>query len=55
MQGRFTERAVKVLKLAQYEAQELGHNYIGTEHLLLGLVHEGKALPPKHCNSCKWI
>lgn len=47
MQGRFTERAVKVLKLAQYEAQELGHNYIGTEHLLLGLVHEGEGVAAK--------
>ncbi len=37
---RFTERARKVLTLAQEEAQRLKHNYIGTEHLLLGLVRE---------------
>jgi ATP-dependent Clp protease ATP-binding subunit ClpA len=37
---KFTERARKVLQLAQEEAQDLGHNYIGTEHLLLGLVRE---------------
>ncbi|HYP41129.1 MAG TPA: DinB family protein [Chloroflexia bacterium] len=37
---RFTERAQRVLQLAQEEAQGLGHNYIGTEHLLLGLVRE---------------
>jgi ATP-dependent Clp protease ATP-binding subunit ClpA len=38
---RFTERARKVLHLAQEEAQRFNHNYIGTEHILLGLVREG--------------
>jgi len=38
---KFTGRARKVLSLAQEEAQRLQHNYIGTEHLLLGLVREG--------------
>ncbi len=38
---KFTERARKVLQLAQEEAQRFNHNYIGTEHLLLGLVREG--------------
>jgi ATP-dependent Clp protease ATP-binding subunit ClpA len=38
---KFTEQARKVLSLAQEEAQRLQHNYIGTEHLLLGLVREG--------------
>ena len=38
---RFTERAKKVLGLARKEAQELNHDYIGTEHLLLGLIREG--------------
>src|SRR5881398_1026396 len=38
---RFTERARKVLTLAQEEAQRFDHNYIGTEHILLGLVREG--------------
>ena len=38
---KFTERARKVLSLAQDEAQRFNHNYIGTEHLLLGLVREG--------------
>jgi ATP-dependent Clp protease ATP-binding subunit ClpA len=37
---RFTDRARRVVRLAQEEAWRLGHNYIGTEHLLLGLVHE---------------
>ena len=37
---RFTKRARRVLTLAQEEAQRLNHNYIGTEHLLLGLVRE---------------
>ncbi len=38
---KFTERARRVFSLAQEEAQRLNHNYIGTEHLLLGLVREG--------------
>jgi ATP-dependent Clp protease ATP-binding subunit ClpA len=41
---RFTERARKVLSLAQEEAQRFNHNYIGTEHLLLGLVSEGDGI-----------
>jgi ATP-dependent Clp protease ATP-binding subunit ClpC len=38
---RFTDRARRVVVLAQEEARELGHNYIGTEHILLGLIREG--------------
>src|SRR5947199_2790980 len=38
---KFTERARKVLSLAQEEARRFQHNYIGTEHLLLGLIREG--------------
>jgi ATP-dependent Clp protease ATP-binding subunit ClpA len=38
---RFTDRARRVVVLAQEEARMLNHNYIGTEHLLLGLIHEG--------------
>src|SRR6516164_924115 len=41
---KFTERARKVLSLAQDEAQRFNHNYIGTEHLLLGLVREGEGV-----------
>ena len=41
---RFTERARRVVVLSQEEARLLGHNFIGTEHLLLGLLHEGKGL-----------
>src|SRR5437588_4539766 len=44
---RFTVRARKVLTLAQEEAQRLQHSYIGTEHLLLGLVREGEGLAAK--------
>ena len=44
---KFTERARKVLRLAQEEAQRLQHNYIGTEHLLLGLVREGEGVAGK--------
>src|SRR5207244_1168174 len=39
---RFTERARKVVVLAQEEARMLNHNYIGPEHILLGLIHEGE-------------
>ncbi|MBE3015771.1 hypothetical protein IL992_42410, partial [Microbispora sp. NEAU-D428] len=38
---RFTDRARRVVVLAQEEARMLNHNYIGTEHILLGLIHEG--------------
>ena len=41
MYERFTDRARKVRALANQEAQRMGHNYVGTEHLLLGLVKEG--------------
>ena len=44
---KFTERARKVLSLAQEEAQRFNHNYIGTEHLLLGLVREGEGVAAK--------
>ena len=43
MQERFTESAIKVLKLAKYEAKSLKHNCVGTEHLLLGLLHEASS------------
>lgn len=39
---RFTDRARRVIVLAQEEARTLQHNYIGTEHLLLGLIREGE-------------
>src|SRR5919201_144996 len=44
---KFTERARQVLALAQEEAQRFNHNYIGTEHLLLGLVREGDGVAAK--------
>ncbi|KHF39055.1 ATP-dependent protease ATP-binding subunit ClpC [Halalkalibacter okhensis] len=47
MFGRFTERAQKVLALAQEEAVRLGHNNIGTEHILLGLIREGEGIAAK--------
>jgi ATP-dependent Clp protease ATP-binding subunit ClpC len=47
MFGRFTERAQKVLALAQEEAIRLSHNNIGTEHILLGLVREGEGIAAK--------
>src|SRR5699024_5484957 len=47
MFGRFTERAQKVLALSQEEAIRLGHNNIGTEHILLGLIREGDGIAAK--------
>src|SRR5205809_5151005 len=44
---RFTDRAQRVVVLAQEEARTLNHNYIGTEHLLLGLVREGEGVAAK--------
>jgi ATP-dependent Clp protease ATP-binding subunit ClpC len=44
MFGRFTERARRVLSLAEQEALRLNHNYVGTEHMLLGLVKEGQGI-----------
>src|SRR5262249_22036244 len=44
---KFTERTCKVLQLAQEEAQRFNHNYIGTEHLLLGLLREGEGVAAK--------
>jgi len=44
---KFTDRARRVLTLAQEEAQRFNHNYIGTEHLLLGLVREGDGVAAK--------
>ncbi|SEO77232.1 ATP-dependent Clp protease ATP-binding subunit ClpC [Amphibacillus marinus] len=51
MFGRFTERAQKVLALSQEEAIRLGHNNIGTEHILLGLVSEGEGIAAKALSS----
>src|SRR5207245_11711631 len=48
---RFNERAKKVLTLAQEEAERSHHSYIGTEHLLLGLLREGEGLAAKVLNN----
>jgi len=48
---RFTDRARRVVVLAQEEARMLNHNYIGTEHLLLGLVHEGEGVAARALDS----
>jgi ATP-dependent Clp protease ATP-binding subunit ClpA len=48
---RFTDRARRVVVLAQEEARMLNHNYIGTEHILLGLIHEGEGLAAKALES----
>ena len=56
---RFTDRARRVVVLAQEEARMLNHNYIGTEHLLLGLIHEGEGVAARvlesiHVNLAKY-
>ncbi len=48
---RFTDRARRVIVLAQEEARMLNHNYIGTEHILLGLIHEGEGVAAKALES----
>jgi len=48
---RFTDRARRVVVLAQEEARLLNHNYIGTEHILLGLIHEGEGIAAKALES----
>ena len=48
---RFTDRARRVLVLAQEEARLLNHSFIGTEHILLGLIHEGEGLAAKALES----
>jgi ATP-dependent Clp protease ATP-binding subunit ClpC len=47
MFGRFTERAQRVISFAQQMAQQLGHNYVGTEHLLLGIIKEEESIAAK--------
>ena len=48
---RFTDRARRVVVLAQEEARLLNHTYIGTEHILLGLIHEGEGVAAKALES----
>ena len=48
---RFTDRARRVVVLAQEEARMLNHHYIGTEHILLGLIHEGEGVAAKALES----
>ncbi len=48
---RFTDRARRTVVLAQEEARLMQHNYIGTEHLLLGLIHEGEGVAAKALES----
>jgi ATP-dependent Clp protease ATP-binding subunit ClpC len=48
---RFTDRARRVVVLAQEEARLLNHNYVGTEHILLGLIHESQGVAAKALES----
>ena len=47
MYDRFTEEALKVIMLAQEESRSLGHNWVGTEQILLGLIGEGTGVAAK--------
>ena len=51
MVNRFTQRAQSALNLALREARELGHSYVGTEHLLLGLISEKECIAHKILSS----
>jgi ATP-dependent Clp protease ATP-binding subunit ClpC len=51
MTVRFTDRARRVVVQAQEEARTLNHNYVGTEHILLGLIHEGEGAGAKALES----
>ena len=44
MYNRFTERARRVLSLAKEEARRLGHDFVGTEHIVLGILREGSGV-----------
>ena len=48
---RFTEKAIRVIMLAQEESRRLGHNFVGTEQLLLGLIAEGTGIASKTLKS----
>ena len=47
--NHFTSRAIKAIEFAQYAARELEQDYIGTEHILLGLLHEEGSSPSQRC------
>ena len=47
MRQNFTSRVQKVIRLAKEEAMRLGHEYIGTEHLMLGIIREGEGIAVK--------
>ena len=49
---RLTDRARRVVVLTQEEARMLNHNYIGTEYLLLGLIHEGEGVAARPAEGC---
>ena len=50
---RFTEKAIKVVMLAQEESRRLGHNFVGTEQILLGLIGEGAGVEQRFLN--QWV
>lgn len=49
---RYTDRARRVVVLSQEEARLLSHNYIGTEHVVLGLIHEGEGIAARALKDC---
>lgn len=52
MFDRFTEKAIRTIMLAQEEARRLGHNRVGTEQILLGLIGEGTGIAAQALSSC---
>jgi len=50
----FTDRVRKVLQMARDEAARLHHEYVGTEHILLGLIREGPATRRRGCTTSTW-
>ena len=52
MYDKFTDRARKVIAFAKEEAQRIGHEYIGTEHVLLGIIRTAAALPRQCLRRC---
>ena len=49
MFSRFTEKAIQAIMLAQEEAKRFHHSYVGTEHILLGIIGDNDKPPPRGC------
>jgi ATP-dependent Clp protease ATP-binding subunit ClpC len=54
MEGNFSNRVQDVIRLSREEALRLGHDYIGTEHLLLGVIREGEGIAVRYSGTSAW-